>query len=172
MQRRPERRRHDDRHDQQRQRLHHLEDALGDQVEPAEQIARQQPERDPDGRAEQHRADADRERDARAVDDAAVDVAAHEVAAEPVRRARPRQRRGGIGRQRIVDRDVGRERGGEHEQKHDHRADRAQRVAPDEEAHRAPAGADMGAGGESSALKSIVLTDRSPGRAGLPVRLR
>ena len=36
----PERRGHDDRHDEQRQRLHHLENALRHEVEPAEQVAR------------------------------------------------------------------------------------------------------------------------------------
>ena len=93
------------------------------------------------------------ERDARAVDDAAVHVAAHEIGAEPVLPARPRQRVRGVGRERVVHRDVRREGRGEQEQHHDHRAGRAKRVAAYEEADAVPARADIGAGRRQFGLK-------------------
>ena len=88
-------------------------------------------------------------------------------AAEPMLPARLRQRGRGVGRERIVHRDVRREGRGEQEHRHDDRAGRAERIAADEEAHRAPAGADIGAGCRQFGLKSIVLI-ASPVRKTLP----
>ena len=58
---------------------------------------------------------------------------------------RSRQRGGGVGRQRIVDGYVGRESRGEEQDRHDHRARRAERIAPDEEADSAPSAFYVGA---------------------------
>ena len=107
--RRSERRGHHQRHHQQRQRLHHVHEALHDQVVPAAEIARGEPDRDADQAAERGRADADRERDARAVDDAAPHVAAHEVGAENVRAGRIGERYARIGGGRVELRDPRRE---------------------------------------------------------------
>ena len=106
VERGPERGRHHQRQNQQRQRLQNIDDALRDEIDPAAEIAGSRPITTPSDAAEQRRADADRERDARAVDDAAVDVAAHEIGSPAnARRSAAPSDSARVGRQRIVDGD-------------------------------------------------------------------
>jgi hypothetical protein len=78
----PERGRHDDGHDQQRQRLHDVEQALDQEVEPAAEIAAGQADGDADQRPSPM-APAPTASEIARRDDAAVHVAAHEVGTQP-----------------------------------------------------------------------------------------
>ncbi len=80
------------------------------------------------------------------VDDPAIDVPSHEIAAQPVRRTRPGQRQRRICRQRVVNCDQRREKGGEQEDRHDHRSNRAQWVTACEKPDGAPSAFDIGPG--------------------------
>ena len=136
----PERRGHDQRHHQQRQRLHDVDQALHDEIEPAAEEARHEAHHHADQAPERCRTEPHRQRDARAVDDAREHIAAHEIGAERVLVAGGGERRARIGGQRIVGGDGVGEHGGGHEGNHDERADGAQRIAPHEEQQPRPAG--------------------------------
>src|SRR5215468_3997849 len=140
LQRWAERRRHHQRQHQERQGLQDIHHALDDEIDPAAEVTGGEPEDDAEAASQHRRADADRERNPRAVDDARIDVATKWIGAQPVGAARGRERERGICRQRIVAReDVG-EYGGEHEQAHDRRARRAERISPNEIAQPRQAG--------------------------------
>ena len=74
-------------------------------------------------------AEADRERDARAVDDAAEHVAAHEIGAQQMAAAGRASETRELVEVGSIRRDEVGEYRREHEHQHDHRADRAQRIA-------------------------------------------
>ena len=139
VQRRAQRRRHHQRQYQERQRLEHIDEPLGREIDPAAEISREQPERDTQHAAEESRAQSHRQRDARAIDDAAIDVAAHEVGAQWMLRARCREREARVGRDRVEAGEIAREYCGKHEGRDDRRPNGTQGIAADQEADSSPA---------------------------------
>src|SRR5262249_45019968 len=121
-------------------------DALEYEIDPSGEIAGGESDDHAEEAAERGRADADRERYPRAMDDARPDVAAEGIRAHPVLRAGRGERMRGIDRERAIAADhIGEDRR-QHEQRHDDEADRAEDVAPREEAQASPEGVGVGAG--------------------------
>ena len=138
LDRRAERRGHDEGEDEERQSLQDVHDALGDEIGLAADVAGQEPDHAAEDRAEQGRRQADDERHPGAVDDARVDVAAEMIGAEPVLAPRRRQALRGVGGDRIVRRELIREDGGEHDHEHDRAAGRAEWFLPAEPREHGP----------------------------------
>jgi hypothetical protein len=88
------------RHQDGRERQHHVAHAHQERVEPAAEKAGQQAEHDADDHRQHHRDDADDQRDARAVDHGREDVAALVVGAEQVFGSCPRRSRRAAGGRR------------------------------------------------------------------------